>query len=57
VLLIGAAPNAIAYESKQFTSGEFFRNGIIMSIILIIVLTIFVAFIWPLMGMPVVVSK
>ncbi|MGB9771995.1 MAG: SLC13 family permease [Candidatus Kapaibacteriota bacterium] len=57
VLLIGAAPNAIAYESKQFTSGEFFRSGIIMSIILIIVLTIFVAFIWPLMGMPVVVSK
>jgi len=22
-LLIGAAPNAIAYESKQFTTGEF----------------------------------
>jgi len=24
LLLIGAAPNAIAYESKQFTTGEFF---------------------------------
>lgn len=56
LLLIGAAPNAIAYESKQFTSGEFFRNGVIMSIVLMLVLTIFVAFIWPLMGMPVLVK-
>lgn len=56
LLLIGAAPNAIAYESKQFTSGEFFRNGIIMSIILMIVLTLFVAYIWPLMGMPVLIK-
>ncbi|MFN3306049.1 MAG: DASS family sodium-coupled anion symporter [Candidatus Kapaibacteriota bacterium] len=53
LLLIGAAPNAIAYESKQFTSGEFFRNGVVMSIILMIVLSIFVAFLWPMMGMPV----
>ena len=30
VLLIGAAPNAIAYESKQFTSGEFFRHGLLV---------------------------
>ncbi len=56
VLLIGAAPNAIAYQSKQFTSGEFFRNGIIMSIILIIILTIFVSFVWPFMGMPVLIK-
>jgi len=56
LMLIGAAPNAIAYESKQFTSGEFFRNGIFMSIILMVVLAIFVAFIWPLMGMPVLVK-
>ena len=28
MLLIGAAPNAIAYESKQFTTGEFFGYGI-----------------------------
>ncbi len=27
VLLIGAAPNAIAYDSKQFTTGEFFKHG------------------------------
>jgi len=56
LLLIGAAPNAIAYESKQFTSGEFFRNGIVMSIILMVVLTVFVGVIWPLMGMPVLVK-
>ena len=27
LLLVGAAPNAIAYESKQFSSGEFFGLG------------------------------
>lgn len=53
LLLIGAAPNAIAYESKQFSSGEFFRAGIPMSIILMLVLTLFISVIWPLMGMPV----
>jgi sodium-dependent dicarboxylate transporter 2/3/5 len=56
LLLVGAAPNAIAYESKQFTSGEFFRYGIPASVILMIVLAIFVRFIWPWMGMPVRVS-
>jgi sodium-dependent dicarboxylate transporter 2/3/5 len=53
LLLVGAAPNAIAYESKQFTSGEFFVSGIPASIILIIVIGIFVFLIWPIMGMPV----
>jgi sodium-dependent dicarboxylate transporter 2/3/5 len=52
-LLIGAAPNAIAYESKQFTTGEFFIYGWIPSIILMAVLGVFVYVIWPLMGMPV----
>jgi solute carrier family 13 (sodium-dependent dicarboxylate transporter), member 2/3/5 len=52
LLLVGAAPNAIAYESKQFTSGEFFVAGIPASIILMIVLAGFVLFIWPIMGMP-----
>ena len=52
VLLIGAAPNAIAYESKQFTTGEFFKHGIPMSIILIAVLAIAIVTIWPLTGMP-----
>jgi sodium-dependent dicarboxylate transporter 2/3/5 len=53
LLLVGAAPNAIAYDSKQFTTGEFFLYGIPASIILMIVVAIFVKFIWPLMGMPV----
>ena len=56
LLLVGAAPNAIAYESGQFTSGEFFRYGIPASVILMIVLAIFVRFIWPMMGMPVHVT-
>jgi sodium-dependent dicarboxylate transporter 2/3/5 len=53
LLLVGAAPNAIAYDSKQFTSGEFFKYGILASIMLLAVIAIFVAFIWPLMGMPI----
>lgn len=57
ILLIGAAPNAIAYESRQFTSGAFFRHGIVMSILLLIVLIIFIAFIWPAMGMPMLINK
>ncbi len=54
-LLIGAAPNAIAYESKQFTAGEFFLYGLIPSIVLMVVLAVFCYFIWPLMGMPVLI--
>ncbi|MDP2167459.1 MAG: SLC13 family permease [Thermodesulfovibrionales bacterium] len=53
LLLIGAAPNAIAYESKQFTTGEFFKHGIPMSIILIVVLGAALITIWPLFGMPI----
>ena len=53
LFLIGAAPNAIAYTSKQFTTGEFFTAGIPASIILIIVLSFFMYFVWPLMGMPI----
>lgn len=53
LLLVGAAPNAIAYESRQFTSGEFFYYGIPASIMLMIVLGIFVWVIWPIMGMPI----
>jgi sodium-dependent dicarboxylate transporter 2/3/5 len=53
LLLVGAAPNAIAYESRQFTPGEFFLRGIPASIILLAVLAVFVGFIWPMMGMPV----
>ena len=28
LLLVGAAPNAIAYDSYQFTSGEYFTAGL-----------------------------
>jgi sodium-dependent dicarboxylate transporter 2/3/5 len=52
LLLVGAAPNAIAYESKQFTTGEFFLYGIPASIILMVVVGFAVFFLWPLMGMP-----
>jgi sodium-dependent dicarboxylate transporter 2/3/5 len=56
LLLIGAAPNAIAYNSKQFTTGEFLKFGILASVLLMVVLWVFVAFIWPLMGMEVFVA-
>ncbi|NQU22643.1 MAG: SLC13/DASS family transporter, partial [Candidatus Nealsonbacteria bacterium] len=52
LLLVGAAPNAIAYESKQFTSGQFFLYGVPASIALMVVLAAFVLVIWPAMGMP-----
>jgi sodium-dependent dicarboxylate transporter 2/3/5 len=56
LLLVGAAPNAIAYESKQFTSGEFFVTGIPASILLLVVLTIIIIVLWPIMGMPILVQ-
>jgi sodium-dependent dicarboxylate transporter 2/3/5 len=56
LFLVGAAPNAIAYESKQFTTGQFFVAGIPASIVLMVVVSFFVLLIWPLMGMPVLVK-
>ncbi|MBE0425262.1 MAG: SLC13/DASS family transporter [Nitrospirae bacterium] len=56
LLLVGAAPNAIAYESKQFTAGQFFLTGIPASIILIAVVGFAVAIIWPLLGMSVILK-
>lgn len=56
LLLVGAAPNAIAYESKQFTSGEFFKYGIPASILLMAVIAVAVYFVWPIMGMPITVT-
>jgi sodium-dependent dicarboxylate transporter 2/3/5 len=53
VLLIGAAPNAIAYESKQFTPGEFFKHGMVMSAVLLVILGIALVTLWPLLGMPI----
>jgi sodium-dependent dicarboxylate transporter 2/3/5 len=55
LFLVGAAPNAIAYESKQFTSAEFMKFGVPASALLMVVLGIFVLVIWPLMGMPIVI--
>lgn len=56
LLLVGAAPNAIAYASGQFSPREFFLAGLPASGILLAVLTLFVWFVWPLMGMPVRLS-
>lgn len=56
VLLIGAAPNAIAYESKQFSTGQFFGYGIPPSIILIAFLGLALLTIWPLLGMPILIK-
>jgi len=56
ILLIGAAPNAIAYNSNQFTAGEFFKFGVIASIILMLVVWLAVAVIWPMMGMPILLK-
>jgi sodium-dependent dicarboxylate transporter 2/3/5 len=53
LLLVGAAPNAIAYASGQFTTKEFFVCGVPASILLMIVVALFVWLIWPLMGMDV----
>ena len=55
MLLIGAAPNAIAYDSRQFTPGEFLFAGIPASVILMLVVAFAAAVLWPLMGMPVTV--
>jgi sodium-dependent dicarboxylate transporter 2/3/5 len=56
LLLVGAAPNAIAYASNQFTTKEFFTAGIPASILLMIILSIFVWIIWPAMDMPVLLQ-
>lgn len=56
VLLIGAAPNAIAYESKQFTSGEFFKHGLLLSVILIAFLGLAIKTFWPMFGMSILIK-
>jgi sodium-dependent dicarboxylate transporter 2/3/5 len=57
LLLVGAAPNAIAYDSKQFSTGEFFLYGIPASIMLMVVVGLAALVLWPLMGMPVTLAK
>lgn len=56
LFLIGAAPNAIAYESKQFSTGEFFKHGIGLSIALLVFLAFMILTIWPMLGMPIVIK-
>ncbi|OGQ79109.1 MAG: transporter [Deltaproteobacteria bacterium RIFOXYA12_FULL_58_15] len=56
LLLVGAAPNAIAYNSKLFTAREFFTCGLLASLMLMVVLAIFVWVVWPIMGMPVLIT-
>ena len=53
LLLVGAAPNAIAYDSKQFSTAEFFIWGIPASVLLMVVVGFAIFILWPLMGMPV----
>lgn len=57
LLLVGAAPNAIAYNSKQFTSGEFFKFGVPASLMLMVVVAVAVLVIWPLLGMSVTMGN
>lgn len=51
LFLVSAAPNAIAYNSNQFTICEFFFYGIPASLILMAVICLAVLVIWTLMGM------
>ena len=51
LLLVGATPNAIAYESKQFSTAEFFLYGIPASVLLMAGIAFMVRILWPLMGM------
>ncbi|HBV89318.1 MAG TPA: transporter [Desulfosporosinus sp.] len=52
LLLIGAAPNAIAYQSKQFSTGEFFVSGIPASAVIMGLLVFMTFTYWPIVGMP-----
>lgn len=56
MFLVGAAPNAIAFESKMFTTREFFLHGIPATGMLLITVALFVWKIWPWMGMPILVE-
>ena len=53
VLLVGAAPNAIAYASRQFTAREFLKVGLPVTVVLLALLALFAWRLWPAMGMAV----
>ena len=52
LLLIGAPPNAIAYESRQFSAWEFFRTGLPLTAALLLLLAGCLLWLWPGQGMP-----
>lgn len=56
VLLVGAAPNAIAYDSEQFTRGKFLMYGIPPGLILMAVLVLMCFVTRPRVGMPVLIK-
>ena len=56
LLLIGAAPNAMAYESKQFTTGEFFKTGIPASAMILCLLVLMIFTYWPVIGMSALIN-
>ena len=56
LLLVGAPPNAIAYDSRQFSASQFFIAGIPGSLVLMAVVAIAVGIIWPFMNMPITSS-
>jgi len=51
LLVNSAASNSIAYDSKQFTSRQFFKFGCMAGFVLLLVLAIACLVIWPSMGM------
>jgi sodium-dependent dicarboxylate transporter 2/3/5 len=53
LFLVGAAPNAIAHQSGQFSAFEFLKAGIPASLALLAVLVLALTVLWPLLGMPV----
>lgn len=53
LFLVGAAPNAIAYRSEQFTAREFLKAGVPASLVLLVVVVMAILVVWPLLGMPV----
>jgi solute carrier family 13 (sodium-dependent dicarboxylate transporter), member 2/3/5 len=55
LLLVGAAPNPIVYNSRQFISGEFFRYGIPAGIPLMALVGLAVILVWPFLGMSILV--
>ncbi|MBE0467850.1 MAG: anion permease, partial [Candidatus Desulforudis sp.] len=56
MLLVGAAPNAIAYQSKQFTAGQFFVTGVPFTILTLAIVALFAYFVWPLFGFPALIQ-